>query len=307
MTPTERRLLRLIKIKTARMEAGQRARWLRAVQYLQTQMPLSRLEDLIQSGRIAELLTEDVLNQAFAEFREGLYNTTVDSFRFSREQIQGAMLEGRPMIAFNTLSPRVMQAIGVLDERILSFKQEVRETVRVAVADGLQAGRSPLAVARTVRDVIGIAPNQVAYVRNLRLALESGDAAKAVSYDIDKRFVKMIEKGGLTQAKIDRIVESYTNRRIAQHANTVARTTTLQSYKQANRASYGAAIDAGIIKRHLAVKSWRTVGDSKVREEHDAMNGETVPFDANFSNGEELPGDSTYNCRCLPIYSEKDE
>lgn len=51
-------------------------------------------------------------------------------------------------------------------------------------------------------------------------------------------------------------------------------------------------------------KEWITAGDSRVRDEHAAMDGEIVALDANFSNG--LPYPQEYNCRCVigPAFME---
>lgn len=50
------------------------------------------------------------------------------------------------------------------------------------------------------------------------------------------------------------------------------------------------------------VKRWSTALDERVRDEHEAMEGETVPIDQPFSNGLQFPGEP--NCRCVLIYEE---
>jgi SPP1 gp7 family putative phage head morphogenesis protein len=49
-------------------------------------------------------------------------------------------------------------------------------------------------------------------------------------------------------------------------------------------------------------KRWNTAGDDRVREEHAALDGETVDIDAQFSNGLDAPGEP--NCRCVLTYEE---
>ncbi|MFC4485873.1 phage minor head protein, partial [Cupriavidus campinensis] len=44
------------------------------------------------------------------------------------------------------------------------------------------------------------------------------------------------------------------------------------------------------------VKTWRATGDSRTRDEHAAMDGETVALSESFSNGLMQPGEP--NCRC---------
>lgn len=50
-------------------------------------------------------------------------------------------------------------------------------------------------------------------------------------------------------------------------------------------------------------KTWSTAGDERVRDEHDAMEGETVGISEKFSNGREYPDEP--NCRCALIYNEE--
>jgi uncharacterized protein with gpF-like domain len=59
------------------------------------------------------------------------------------------------------------------------------------------------------------------------------------------------------------------------------------------------------VDRALLVKTWRGVKDLRERPSHLAMEGQTVGFDESFSNGQEIPGDDEYNCRCVAIYREK--
>lgn len=53
------------------------------------------------------------------------------------------------------------------------------------------------------------------------------------------------------------------------------------------------------------LKRWNTAGDDRVRDEHAAMEGETVPLDASFSNGLDFPSEP--NCRCVLTYEEAPE
>ncbi|MFC4426214.1 phage portal protein [Deinococcus navajonensis] len=48
------------------------------------------------------------------------------------------------------------------------------------------------------------------------------------------------------------------------------------------------------------VKTWRATGDSRTRDEHAAMDGETVALSESFSNGLMQPGEP--NCRCVVTY-----
>lgn len=55
-------------------------------------------------------------------------------------------------------------------------------------------------------------------------------------------------------------------------------------------------------------KTWITMGDDRVRDTHQALDGMTIPIDERFPNGAMIPGDSgdpaeDINCRCILEYT----
>ena len=75
--------------------------------------------------------------------------------------------------------------------------------------------------------------------------------------------------------------------------------------RTAEGASFGAAHDHAA--RQIGVpmtKTWVATGDSRTRDEHAAMDGETVDLDDSFSNGASTAPEGV-NCRCLTIYQPK--
>lgn len=79
-----------------------------------------------------------------------------------------------------------------------------------------------------------------------------------------------------------------------------ARTAVTSAQNGGRLASYEKADQMGIKVR----KVWIATKDGRTRRDHRKMDGETVDWDAKFSNGLRYPGDSigkpaeTYNCRC---------
>lgn len=105
--------------------------------------------------------------------------------------------------------------------------------------------------------------------------------------------------GGLTEEQIARMTDAYRRRMLAFHAETISRTATLDAFKLGQKLSWDDAIAKGIVDGDRLQKQWIGVGDSRERPEHVAMNDEVVGADEPYSNGEQIPGESTYNCRCL--------
>ena len=50
-------------------------------------------------------------------------------------------------------------------------------------------------------------------------------------------------------------------------------------------------------------KEWRTVGDSRVRNSHRALNGTKIAIDEDFPSEGPYPGAVSVNCRCFLLYS----
>ena len=104
---------------------------------------------------------------------------------------------------------------------------------------------------------------------------------------------------GIPQDRVDAYVDAYRRRLIALNADAHAKTASLQAMKGGQRQAWEDAIRRGIVLRTDLIRRWRTVGDSRVRPEHRELHGVEVGFDERFPNGEMIPGDSTWNCRCL--------
>jgi HK97 family phage portal protein len=104
-----------------------------------------------------------------------------------------------------------------------------------------------------------------------------------------------LEEGEGIGGTVKRIRESTAFSR--ERATLIGRTETTRVLNGAPLESltqYGATTDQRF------TKSWVATMDDRVRDEHAAMNGETVAVDADFSNGLQAPGEP--NCRCGLTY-----
>ena len=292
---------------------------LRGLAILRDSMPEAQLVRILESGDINQLfsavLNDAVLERAFLPVREQIRSATMANFRyFARDLPKGGKIDGVLAVSFDVLNPTVIDAVRALDTKVVQgMSSDVRETVRAFTENGLRDGVSPRAIGRQIRDVVGLAPNQERAVANFRLLLESGDRDALARKLRDKRFDRTLGKAfggegdGLTAKQIDGMVDAYRRKMLAFNANTQARTAALDSTKSAQRLSWLDAADKGIVDRDRLVRTWRGVKDDRERDEHLAMEGETVPVDQPYSNGEMVPGESTYNCRCIEIFSQRTE
>ena len=108
---------------------------------------------------------------------------------------------------FGYLNPRVVSAVRQLDTKMMqTLATDTRQTVRDIIQKGLESGAGPRQTARALRDVLELAPNQLAAVQNYRDALVAGDKGKALGYELrDKRFDGITKRGALTPAHVDKL------------------------------------------------------------------------------------------------------
>lgn len=210
-------------------------------------------------------------------------------------------------VTFDWLNPRILTAMRTLESAALdTLTAEAAETVRQVVTRGLEAGVGPRTLIPALRNAIGLAPNQEAAVENFRAALESGDFAKARRYALRAaRFDGQLRRGAaLTPAQVERMTAAYRKRMLAFNAETHARTAALDAVRLGQHEAFESAVTDGGFDRTRVTKRWVATLDARVRPEHRAMHGVTIPLDARFpvDGGVLLPGQNTYNCRCLVAY-----
>jgi len=315
------------RVRAAAPELG--AEILRAWDRLATQLNTADLARIIATGDVeqifAQLLTDDVLDRAFANVQRKYFGQTTEAMEYWAHQLEKSV---GTRLGFGELSPQVAEAIRTNQLRMASsLKNDVREGVRTAVALGLEEGINPRTVGRRLRETVGLTGEQVKWTHNFRRELEQGKrtalnralargvfrkpdgslgyrAAHAGGVGVAKKDLQLLQRvlgteERLTASQIDRIADAYRRRLTAWHSETLARTASLQAQKTGQHLATQQAIDDGILEADRMMSRWRTIGDSLVRDEHAAMENEVVPYGTPFSNGDVIPGQGSYNCRCI--------
>jgi hypothetical protein len=184
------------------------------------------------------------------------------------------------------------------------LSEETRVVVKQAGEAALREGVGPKVLGRRIREAVGLAPAHEQYVRNYEAELRGGDPAALERALRDKRFDgstrKALDGDGLSESQITARVDAYRRKWIDHNANTIAKTTTLQSYKAGQELTWKQARDNGVIPPNARLfKTWIQVNRPTKREEHIPMHGETVPIDQPYSNGQFIPGEGDFNCACI--------
>jgi uncharacterized protein with gpF-like domain len=284
VSPAERAYWLRANRRIAGLQPDVQAALLRAFAIVRDSFTDSELAQLIASGNFERIVTsvfsEAVLDRAFIPTRYKIRTAIDQGFKFSTYDLpKGGKVDGQIAVMFDHLSPDVIAGIRTLETKVItSLKSDIRETVRAVVQQGITDGVGPRAIARNLRSVIGMSPTQ--------------------EMNAVKRAAKLADEGK-TQVQIDKAMTAYRRKAIALNAETNARTATLDAFKQGQRLSWKAAVDQGIVPPERLMHQWIGVMDDRERPEHVAMEKEVQPFDVPYSNGELVPGESTYNCRCL--------
>lgn len=284
MSPRDRALWLRVQRRANSLAPELQRELLTAYRVIGESLSDAELAHAIASGQIDAILDDALLDRSLIPLRQKLQLAVERGFKATVTELPKAgKVDGQVAVAFDRLNPKVIDAVRSLDSRVVNtLKEDVRDTVRAFVEDGLRNGDAPKSIARRLRSVVGLSPSQ---------------AENARKYE-----AKLLASGKYSAGRVEKMAATYRRKAIALNANTNARTATLDSLKLGQHLSWQDAIDAGIVDRDKLWKRWTTVGDDRVRDEHAAMNGEEVHFDAHYSNGELVPGESTFNCRCISRY-----
>jgi hypothetical protein len=305
MTPRERFLLR-IRRHLRGVEPEMVRTYLRGLARVLARFSDRELLRILSEGGAEALvarLTDEVVAAVFAEHRVNIRHEAERGVMYFGRTIPG-VAEAEVGAVFGVLNPRVMRAIADLDNVVTRrLGEQVRESVRGVVAGALERGDGPRQIVKDLRPLIGLGPSEVQQIRNFRDALTGANGRRWEDYTArDPRFDvtirRAMEGDGPSAAQVDRMVDSYARRRHALAAETNARTAMLDTYRHAQQSAWDAARAAGIVESDGLMKEWLTVRDSRVRDEHAAMDGEVVPFDQPYSTGQMVPGEGEWNCRC---------
>ncbi len=274
------------------------------------QVPEARLARMIAEGALESLYTEMLAQAAaagaYAPVQEALRRGLARETRAAAHRLPPRYQPASVGIGFDILNPDIITAIRTMETRVLARLSEgVRGAVRAHVELGLRAGVNPRTIARGLRDVVPLAPNQVNAVANFRAMLEGGEREALTRALRDRRFDATLRRAlgeggtGLSKPQIDRMADAYRRRMIAFNAETQARTAALESVKLGQRLSWQDAIDRGVVDTRDLMKRCVTVLDGRERPEHHDMNGDVAPFEGAYRNGDTYAGEGDpWNCRC---------
>lgn len=139
----------------------------------------------------------------------------------------------------------------------------------------------------------------VDYIEN-----HTGEAVQGITDTTRTALQALIESGvenGDSSATIAKSLQTQFGDWSKARAQLIARTEVTTAFSAAHQLSAEQLSSEADLEM---VKTWRSAHDSRVRDAHAAMDGETVGMDEAFSNGLEYPSEP--NCRCTLTYHPKE-
>lgn len=304
-----------------------------AVQDIRSASQLRLLEDAIDRGDLDAAFKVLHLGPVFfapldRALGEAFYSGGIYQMSRLPKRIWTGSQAGPLIIRFNGRNPRAEAWVREHSARLIA---EITEDQRRLVADtiraGLRSGRNPRAMAldlagrvqgnHRLGGLIGLHSNQAAAVRRMRIELS--DPGKLGGYfkraSRDRRFDATVRKAlsegrKLNQRTIAKITGRYADRLLKTRADAVARTEGMAAMNAGRLEALDQLVERGDVPRQAVVIQWDATGDARTRQDHAAMNGQTVvlgqPFV--FPDGSKAkhpcdgslgaPGSQTINCRC---------
>lgn len=301
------------------LEPDIRDAFLRAVRSMRQSAPVSVLSDLLEAGRIDDVI--EVLGMDTARLSP---LTEAVRAAFVAGGVQGAAevppiaLAIRPIItgsyAARPLSPVMRVSFDLLNPRAESWLREhsatlvtrivedQRTAIRQALTTGMHAGRNPRQTAldivgrvaeggRRSGGIVGLTSQQAQFVSNMRAEL--ADPARMANYFTrerrDRRFDATVRKAmeagrPLSQADIDKIAGRYADRLLQLRGEMIARTESLAAFHAAREEAFRQAIAAGNLQPEHVRKKWGAVGDKRTRHSHAELNGTEIGLDELFTS-----------------------
>ncbi len=259
---------------------------------------------------VGSVLEAGLLARGFGAYRAAIRAAVELSVRLTIPDLP-KLATRTPSVAvlFNFLDPVVIDAVRSIENKALAtLTDNVKETVRAYVENGIRDGKGVPEMARGLRSVIGIAPHQERYVDNLVKELRELSPKFKARVLRDRRFDSTITRAITTgtpipEAKIQQIAAAYRKRFGAFNTQVVTRQATIDAFRTGNKLSWDGAVENGYVDGDTLWRRWLHSDVSEVpRPEHLALDGTEVRYNEPFANGDDIPGLGDFGCNCSAEY-----
>lgn len=256
----------------------------------------------------------DIEDAAFDKLRAAIVETYAQG---GVDTVSGMRLPFE--VRWNSATPNAERfAREVVGGNITQITGDMRAAVRWQIGDSVALGRS---ANRTALDIVGrvgasgareggivgLNEQRAKWVADLRYKLANGLSVDNGLLTSAER--RLIERGELSPAQIDRIVQSYSNRQLLSRGKTIARTERGMAINMGRVEAWRQAVYKGGIPESALVKTWKHNG-AHIHERitHMSASGDSViglntPFQIGASllqypHDPTAPAREVINCDC---------
>lgn len=289
------------------------------------------IEALYVASGFTPVILEPILEALEGVYKEAAKISLPDKIKTS---------SGIKQPLFNVRNIKVEQDLKKYSSTFITrIENDVRDNLRVALAEGLSQGNNPKEIARQIvgkinpvtksreGGLLGLSPVQVKWSFNARKYLNTLDKKYLTLELRDKRFDSIVKKSiennkPLNEETISKLVTSYNNKALKYRGEMISRTETIQALNRGEYASIRQMVDDGSVSAEAVKKWWDDTGDSRTRIDHMRMgkiynrenainfnevfvfpNGDKMMFPGDISLG--ASGKEIINCRCKAQYKVK--
>ncbi|MDF1599720.1 phage minor head protein [Mesorhizobium sp. YIM 152430] len=317
---------------SAKFEPALQAAFLAAIDDLRNGVQTARVAERLERGDVdGALRALNVDPAAFRLFEEGIREAFIGGGIASSGAVSGLRdpSGGQLLVRFDARAPvaeRFMQDVALRNVRLAD---DVIAASRQHMVQGLIDGRNPRSVAldmagrinratgRREGGILGLSSVQERYVATARQDLLSGDPERLRHYlklgrrnkSYDRTITAAIRDGkSIPATKVQEIVGKLSDSYLLLRAETIARTETIGALNASHSATFDQLVADGKVTANQVRKIWRATRDSRTRDSHAALDGESVGKDERFSNGLMFPCEpggnpsEICNCRCSLDY-----
>lgn len=170
------------------------------------------------------------------------------------------------------------EAARIAGDLITGISEEIKLAIRAVIVKAIADGLPPAAAARLVRTMIGMNAAQT------KAAL---------------RYREGLIESGLSQQRVEMVMERYVAKKVRERAKTIARTEIMRALNKGQLAVWLESLRLGLLGPR-ARKRWMTVPDEVAPDpcdECEPLNGTTAKLDEPFASGDYEPP-AHPNCRC---------
>lgn len=307
-----------IEALIAATESRVRAAFLEFMRNVQNPVVLQHVANLLQAGRLDDAIS--VVDTYIIRLAANIGQLLPELAASETDQLAPILKPYAPLVAFSFEPGN--EAAALLNRQnnyrlVRQLSQQQRRAIRSAVSRALAQGASMPQAARAFRDALGLTDFQEAAVANYRRLLQEGSGQALDRALRDRRYDRSVARAirtgePLTADHIESMVSRYRARYLAYRADNIARTEGLAAVSQARQLAMEQMLPQANLPPNAARRQWNNAGDERVRDTHDAMQGQEVGMDEPFTSPSgakirypsdpEAEAKERIGCRCWVAY-----